>query len=164
MAGKIINGRTLIKMQLIKKDEFKELNTDLKESYVVSNLMDDFPPICKQDPPEVRAHFVYEHWERTGETIKYEEIPKTMYGGALPIARKRKSKKKKTSEDVQEEVQDLEPAKILDKKDKEWKDSWLFTISTSSTINFKEEKEAWYQKDKGFYLCGGRRCSSRSCY
>jgi len=148
MTGKIINGRTLIKMQLIKKEEFNELNTNLKESYVVSNLMDDFPPICRQYPPGVRAHFVYEHWKRTRETIKYDEIPETMYGGALPIARERKSKKKATSEAVdieeasepkkkkakkgkdvhqeqatgsdvpsnQEEVQDLEPAKILDKR------------------------------------------------
>ena len=60
--------------------------------------MDDFPPICRQNPPDVRAHFVYEHWERTGETIKFDEIPETMYSGALPVARKRKSKKKATSE------------------------------------------------------------------
>jgi hypothetical protein len=61
MTGKVINCRTLIKMKLIKKEDFKELSTDLKELYVVSNLIDDFPPICKQDPPDVRAHYVYEH-------------------------------------------------------------------------------------------------------
>jgi len=61
VTGKILNGRTLRKMHLIKKEDFKELKTDLKESYVVSNLMDDFPPICRQDPPDVRANFVYEY-------------------------------------------------------------------------------------------------------
>jgi len=30
--------------------------------------MDNFPPICKQKPPDVRAHYVYEHWKVTGET------------------------------------------------------------------------------------------------
>ena len=125
-----------------------ELITDLKESSVVSNLMDDFPPICRQDPPKVRFAYVYEHWQRTGETIKYDDIPETMYGGALPVAKKRKSKKKATSEadddeevsepkkkkakkeksassvqivgsdkpTIQEEVQDLEPTKILNKR------------------------------------------------
>jgi hypothetical protein len=61
MTGKIINARTLRKMLLIKKGEYTQLSTDLQESYVVSNLMDDFPPICRQDPPDVRAAYVYEH-------------------------------------------------------------------------------------------------------
>jgi len=42
VTGKIINGRTLRKMHLIKKEVFKQLSTDLKESSVVSNLMDNF--------------------------------------------------------------------------------------------------------------------------
>jgi len=148
ITGKSLNGCTLRKMHLIKKEDFQELKTDLKESTVVSNLMDDFPPICRQDPPDVRANFVYEHWQRTGETIKFDDIPETMYGGALPVARKRKSKKMITSEaddveeasepkkkkakkakdapkqeatnsvvpTIQDEVQDLEPAKILNKR------------------------------------------------
>ena len=148
VTGKILNGRTLRKMLLIKKEDFAEHNTDLKESSVVSNLMDDFPPICKQDPSDVRVNFVYEHWQRTGETIKFDDIPKTMYGSALPVAIKRKSKKKATSEadddeeaseakkkkvtkekgassvqrvrsdkpTLQDEVQDLKPTKILNKR------------------------------------------------
>ena len=140
VTGKVINGRILRKMHLIKKEDFQELKTDLKES--VSNLMDDFLPICRQDPHDVRANFVYEHWQRTGETIKFDDIPETMYGGALPVARKRKSKKRITSKasepkkkkakkakyapkqqttdsivpTIQDEVQDLEPAKILNKR------------------------------------------------
>ena len=58
----------------MKKEEYTKLKTDLKESFVVSNLMDDFPPICRQDPIEVQTNFVYDHWERTGETIKYDDI------------------------------------------------------------------------------------------
>ena len=55
VTGKIINGSTLKHMKLIKKEDYKVLSTDLKESTVLSNLMDDFPPICKQDHVEVQA-------------------------------------------------------------------------------------------------------------
>jgi len=55
------------------------LSTDLKESAVVSNLMDDFPPICKQDPLEVRVHYILDHFEKTGQTIKLNDIPDTMW-------------------------------------------------------------------------------------
>jgi len=74
-----------------------------------------FPPICKQDPLDVRINFILEHYERTGETIRLGEIPETMYGGALPIARKRKSKGRITSEanDVEESS---EPKKKKAKK------------------------------------------------
>ncbi|RHN79216.1 hypothetical protein MtrunA17_Chr1g0174781 [Medicago truncatula] len=51
--GKIINGETLKHMRLISKADYKKLDTDLKESFAVSNLMQDFPPICKQDPLDV---------------------------------------------------------------------------------------------------------------
>jgi len=43
-------------MSMIKKEEFKKLKTDLQESYAVSNLMDNFPPICKQDPLDVQIY------------------------------------------------------------------------------------------------------------
>ena len=139
---KFLNGCTLRKMHLIKKEDFQELKTDLNESFVLSNLMDDFPPICRQDPLDVRANIVYEHYKRIGETIRFDDIPKTMYGGALLVARKKKSKMMITSEAVepkkkkakkakdapkqqatdsvvptiQDEVQDLEPTKVLNKR------------------------------------------------
>jgi len=81
-------------MKLIKKEDHKVLSTNLKESIVISNLMDDFPPICKQDPLEVRVMYTMDHFERTGQTIKISDIPETMYGGTLPIAKSRKSKKR----------------------------------------------------------------------
>jgi len=94
---KIINGSTLKHMKLIIKEDYKKLDTDLEESSVVSHLMDDFPPICKENPLDVRVNFVLEHYQRTGETIKLNEIPYRMYGGALPVARNKKSKKRTTS-------------------------------------------------------------------
>jgi len=95
---RIINGATLVTMKLIRKEDHKELSTDLKESSVISNLMDDFPPICKQDPLEVRVMFIKEYFEMTGHIIKISDIPDEMYGGALPIAKNRKSLKRKMTE------------------------------------------------------------------
>ena len=69
-----------------------------KESSVISNLMDDFPPICKQDPLEVRVIYMKEYFEMTGQTNKISDIPDEMYGGALPIAKSRKSLKRKMIE------------------------------------------------------------------
>jgi len=105
VTGKVINGSTLKIMKLIDKEDYTKLDIDLKESDVVSNLMDDFRPICKEDPLDVRINFVLEHYQNTRETIKLGEILDTMYGGALPVARKRKPKRRKTSE-----ADDLEEA------------------------------------------------------
>jgi len=57
-------------MSLIKKEEFKRLKTDLQESYAVSNLMDNFPPIYKQDPLYVQIYYISEHLKKTGESIR----------------------------------------------------------------------------------------------
>jgi len=149
VTGKVINGSTLRHMKLIKKEDYQKLATDLKESEAVSNLMANFPPICLQDPLDVRVIFILKHYETTGETIRMEDVPETMFGGALPIASKKKRKlskeeylskateeasepqKKKTKKakvatqaeatlsgmpTIQEEVQNLEPAKILNKR------------------------------------------------
>jgi len=116
VVGKYINGSTLKNMYLVK--EFVRMDTDLKESSILSNLMDDFPPICKQDPPKVRVAYVYDHWKATSEIIKYSDIPYTMYDGSLAIASKRrKSKKKATSEAVEEEASEPKPKKAKKEKD-----------------------------------------------
>jgi len=159
MVGKYINGSTLYNIHLVKA--VIRIDTDLQESNILSNLMDNFPPICKQDPPDVRAHCVYEHWKATGETIKYSDIPDTIYGGSLPVAsKKRKAKKKATLEadneeasepkkkkakkekdapqeqlvgskvpTIQDEVQDLEPTNILNKRTRSGK-----TVGSSQSL------------------------------
>jgi len=98
VTGKIINGSTLKHMKLIKKEDHKVLSTDLKESIVISNLMDDFPPIYKQDPLEVRVMYMKEYFEMAGQTINISDIPDEMYGGALPIAKSRRSTKRAMTE------------------------------------------------------------------
>ena len=42
--------------------------------------------------------FIKEYYESTGHLIKISDITDEMYGGALPIARNRKSLKRKMSE------------------------------------------------------------------
>ena len=98
VTGRIINGATLVVMKLIKKQDLKQLSTDLKEPSGISNLMDDFPPICKQDPLEVRVMFMKEYFETTGKVIKISDIPDEMYGGALPVIKNKKSLKRKMTE------------------------------------------------------------------
>jgi len=157
MVGKYINGSTLYNMHLVKA--VIRMDTDLQESNILSNLMDNFLPIWKQDPPDVRAHYVYEHWKATRETIKYSDILDTMYGGSLPVASKKgKSKNKATSEADDEEAsepkkkkkkakkakdapqeqlvgsevptnQDLKPAKILNKRTRSGK-----TVGSSQSL------------------------------
>jgi len=154
VTGKIINGSTLGNMTLIKKEDIKKLDTDMKESRATSNLMENFPPICKQDPLDVQLYYIHDHLKSTGESIQLEDIPETMYGGALPIAKNRKTKRKPLSEaeyleeaskqpakkakkakkdkvteatgfdlsTIQEEVQDLEPVKVLNKRTRSGKE------------------------------------------
>jgi len=85
-------------MTLIKKEAYKKLETDLKESRAMSNLMEGFPPICKQDPLDVKMHFIHDHLQSTRENIQLEDIPDQMYGGALPVAKSRKTKKRPLTE------------------------------------------------------------------
>jgi len=66
---KIINGSTLGNMTLIKKEDIKKLDIDMKESRATSNLMENFPPICKQDPLDVQLYYIHDHLKSTGENI-----------------------------------------------------------------------------------------------
>jgi len=154
VTGKIINGSTLGYMTLIKKEDIKKLDTYMKESRAISNLMEGFPLICKQDPLDVQLYYIHDHLQSTGENIQLEDILDQMYGGALPVAKSRKTKRKALTKDeylddaseqpakkakkakkdkvaeatgsglstIQEEVQDLEPVKVLNKRTKSGKE------------------------------------------
>jgi len=60
---------------------------------IVSDLMVDFPPIAKQDNPQVLAAYVTTHYEKIGEIINLSSIPDTQAGVSLRVAKKWKSKK-----------------------------------------------------------------------
>jgi len=98
VTGKIINGATLANMVLIKSDVVIKLESDMKESRSSSNLMEGFPPICKKDPLDVQLFYIVDHLQSTGEEIRLEDIPKTMYGGNVKVAKSRKTKRKLVSE------------------------------------------------------------------
>ena len=118
VTGKVINGSTLRHMKLIKKEDYQKLVTDLMESEVVSNLMANFPPICLQDPLDVRVGYILKHYETTADTIRMEDVPETMFGVALPIASKKKKKLTK-EEYLSEAVEEAsEPHKKKAKKAK----------------------------------------------
>jgi len=154
VTGKIINGSTLGNMTLIKKEDIKKLDTYMKKPRAMSNLMEDFPPICMQDPLDVQLFYIYDHLQSTGENIQLEDIPDQMYGGALPVANSRKKKRKALTKDeyldeaseqlakkakkaktdkaskatgfgstIQEEFQDLEPIKVLNKRTRSGKEA-----------------------------------------
>jgi len=102
-------------MNLVKKEVYKKLSTDLKESDAMSNLMDDFPPICKQDPIDVQMNFFKDHFATTGNRIRLEDVSETMYGGALPVAKSRKTNRKALTKD-EYLVEALEPKKAKKSK------------------------------------------------
>ena len=43
-------------------------------------------------------YFIHDHFQSTRENIQLEDIPNQMYGGALPVAKSRKTKKRPLTE------------------------------------------------------------------
>jgi len=74
-------------MKIIRK--FSPNEKDLKESTFQSELMMDFPPISKEDNPEVLAEYIAAHAKETGATIQDEDIPDTSDGAPLRVKGKR---------------------------------------------------------------------------
>jgi len=103
----------------------------------MSDLMVDFPPISKEDHPEVLAYYVTQHYKDIGDVIAWSQIP-SKANAPLKISRKmrkkdesdeeeidEKPKKKQANKDkasksaaldLQEEVADLEPIQVLEKR------------------------------------------------
>jgi len=65
----------------------------------VSNLTEDFPPIRKKDTLAVQMALIADYYETHGKLISLDEVPEEMYGGELPIAKSRKSKRKDLSKE-----------------------------------------------------------------
>ncbi|KEH16407.1 hypothetical protein MTR_0195s0040 [Medicago truncatula] len=120
VTGKIINGETLKSMHLISVKDHKKLSTNMTESDAKSAMMTDFPPICKQDPLDVQMHYIREHFDSTQVKISLKEVPEQMYGGALPVAKSRKTNTKAlTKEDYLVEEAPRKPSKRSKKADKD---------------------------------------------
>jgi len=46
----------------------------------------------------VQLYFIHNHLKKTREAIQLEDIPEEMYGGTLPVAKGRKSRKRALTE------------------------------------------------------------------
>jgi len=60
--------------------------------------MEGFPPTYKQDQLDMQLYYIHDHLQAIGKTIQLEDIPEQMYGGALLVAKGRKSKKRELTE------------------------------------------------------------------
>ncbi|KEH26272.1 hypothetical protein MTR_6g049080 [Medicago truncatula] len=87
VVGKIISGKTLSSMQLIKDLILSE--EDLKTENVQSYLMTDFPSISREDNPEVLYQYIKAHFQHTGEIISIASIPEKIGGAPLKVKGKR---------------------------------------------------------------------------
>jgi len=54
-------------MSLIKQEDIKKLDTDMKESRVSTNLIENFPPICKQYAIDVQLYYIDDYLKTYGE-------------------------------------------------------------------------------------------------
>jgi len=85
--GKIINGKTLQNMKIIKK--FSPSEKDLKESAIQSELMKDFPPIYKEKNPEVLAALIAGFVKESGGIIVDDDTPDVPDEAPLQVRGKR---------------------------------------------------------------------------
>jgi len=84
--GKIINGKTLQNMKIIKK--FYPNEKDLKESTIQTELIRDFPPLYKERNPEVLAALIAGYVKESG-IILDDETPDVPDEAPLRIRGKR---------------------------------------------------------------------------
>ena len=73
VTGKIINGKTLQNMKIIRK--FSPNEKDLKESTFQIELMKDFPPISKEENSEVLAELIAAYAKESGGIILDDDTP-----------------------------------------------------------------------------------------
>jgi hypothetical protein len=69
-------------------------------------------------------NYIVDHFESTGKTIRLCDVPDTVYGGALPVAKSRKTKRK-----------DLTKEEYLDDASEEPKKKKAKQVKVSSKVN-----------------------------
>lgn len=63
---RILSGMTLGYMKIIEKKNVVTSEQNFQASMNQSALMDDFPPISREDPSDVLAHFIAQHYKKNG--------------------------------------------------------------------------------------------------
>jgi len=99
--------------------------------------MEGLPPICKQDPLDVHLFYTADHLQSIGEEIRLEDIPETMYGWNVKVAKRRKTKRKPVSEAEYLEGASEQPAK----KEKKAKKDKAPEATGSGVASIQEEVE-----------------------
>jgi len=119
-------------------------------------------------PIDVQMNFIKDHFATTGNRIRLEDVSETMYGGAPPVAKSRKTKRKALTKDeylveapepkkakksksasqeqltapevlsIQQEAQELNASEVLDKRTRSKKPA----DAPQSTIQKKKRKMA----------------------
>jgi len=87
ITGKIINGKTLQNMKIIKK--FSPNEKDLKEYAVQTELMKDFPPISKERNPEVLDELIAAYAKESGGIFLDDDTPDVPDEAPLRVRGKR---------------------------------------------------------------------------
>ena len=133
--GRVLNGSMLGATTIIEKSKLVVLESDLIESKVMSDLMIDFPPISREDPPEVLAQYVAQYLKDTRKAIAWSQIPLKVDASLKLISRKRKQAEsedekeeepkkkvknakasKHAASGIHKEVAELEPSQVLTKR------------------------------------------------
>jgi len=117
--GKMINGKTLQNMKIIKK--FSPNEKDLKESTAPTKLMKDFPPIYQERNSEVLAKLVADSVKESGISLDTE----TPAAAEVPLQVKRK----RTASDASSEASGAQA-----KKSRKDKSEALATNNNSAPI------------------------------
>jgi len=87
VTGKIINGKTLQNIKIIRK--FSPYKKDMKEFIAQSELMRDFPPISKEDNPEVLAEVIVAYVKESEGIILDRDTPDIPDDAPLRVRAKR---------------------------------------------------------------------------
>ena len=95
MVGKYINAKTLKSMKMI--NEVQKVETYLTKSMILYDIMEDFPPISKEDHPRVIAEYASWYFKETGRVIDIDNLPDTLGGPPLRIASKKTKSNKSSS-------------------------------------------------------------------
>lgn len=70
-----MSGALLGSMKIIEKKKVVTLEQDIQTTFRLSELLEDFPPIPREDPPDVLAHFITHYYHDTGISITWDMIP-----------------------------------------------------------------------------------------
>jgi hypothetical protein len=84
-------------------------------------------------------YYIKDHYEATNKVIRLEDVPEEMYGGALPRARGRRSKRKMTAEEYLEVEKSVKKAKVASDKLK---------IDGSTMPSIEEAPTSWIAPDQ----------------